>query len=121
MAKFGQTVFRLSGALVLAGGATLVDHALLRNGEEIPARRLAPFDVGAVPTGRPTPERRDTVGRLVPSPVMVAPPAPRAARPRPAATPPSPREAHAVPPGDYTTLVGQLALARPNPVIPGCA
>ena len=54
MAKFGQTVFRLSGALVLAGGATLVDHDLLRNGEEIPARRLAPFDVGArfQPAGR---------------------------------------------------------------------
>ena len=76
MAKFGQTVFRLSGALVLAAGATLMDHALLRNGEQIPARRLAPFDVGAVPTGRPMPERRDTLGRLVPSPVMVAPPPP---------------------------------------------
>ena len=62
LAKFGQTVLRFTGALVLAGGATLFDHPdrpdhpRSRNGEAIPPAHQAP---------------------VVPAPIMVAPQPPR--------------------------------------------
>ena len=48
MANIGQTMFRFCGALVLAGGATLVDHPqLLKGRESVRIERVVPVVVAA--------------------------------------------------------------------------
>jgi len=47
MANIGQTMFRFCGALVLAGGATLVDHPQLWNGRDSTRMEMVPVVVAA--------------------------------------------------------------------------